>query len=166
MGALWAARSDGTPTATAPATVTSTRAGSRVSRSSRTGTSWAPAGTWSATRSGPNLVAAFGGLAVGEPGGEGGRRAGGVAAGESLDEWPVARPADWERWVDEAGSEAELDALRRCGRRGRPYGGEGWLAETAARLGLASSLRPVGRPPKTPTPPEAAPTASTGSNSF
>ena len=57
---------------------------------------------------------------------------------------------------------------RRCGRRGRPYGGEGWLAGTAARLGLTSSPRPVGRPPQSPPPPgvPGGRTAWTGYNGF
>ena len=65
-----------------------------------------------------------------------------------LSEWPVERPADWAAWVNTPETAAELEALRRSCRRGRPYGGEEWAQRTADGLGVESSLRPVGRPPK------------------
>ena len=46
--------------------------------------------------------------------------------------------------------ERELERLRQCVRRGRPCGDEGWVRRTARKLGLESSLRPVGRPKKRP----------------
>ena len=47
------------------------------------------------------------------------------------------------------GAPAELAAaLRRCVMRGQPFGDEGWVKRTAPRLGLASTLRPRGRPRK------------------
>ena len=70
------------------------------------------------------------------------------AAEALLDDWPVDPPADWVRRVNRAETEAELAGLREAARRGRPYGGSDWVARTAARLGLASTLRPVGRPKK------------------
>jgi hypothetical protein len=45
-------------------------------------------------------------------------------------------------------SAAELEALRRCMRRGEPFGGRAWVAQMAAALGLSSLLRPRGRPRK------------------
>lgn len=65
-----------------------------------------------------------------------------------LDPGPLARPVDWVEVVNAAGSPAEEAAVRECLRRGRPYGGAAWTQETAARLGLAASLRPRGRPRK------------------
>lgn len=70
--------------------------------------------------------------------------------GPVLDAGPVARPPNWPDLVDEPQTEAEVAALRRCVRRGRPYGGGSWAAATAARLDLAASLRPLGRPRKSP----------------
>ena len=32
--------------------------------------------------------------------------------------------------------------------RGRPYGQDAWALSVAKRLGIESSLRPIGRPPK------------------
>ena len=67
-----------------------------------------------------------------------------------LDAGPVVRGRDWLRWVNEPQTEAELEALRKCVRRGRPFGSASWQRRTARRLGLESSLRPRGRPRKTP----------------
>src|SRR6266545_584478 len=59
---------------------------------------------------------------------------------------PVARPADWVAWVNEALTDAELERVRRSVKRGRPYGPDAWAAQTAKRLGLEATLRPQGRP--------------------
>jgi putative transposase len=75
---------------------------------------------------------------------------GGAAASEVLSRWPVPMPEDWTRRVNRALTAEELDALRRCVQRGAPYGSDRWVRNTAERLGLESSLRPRGRPRKTP----------------
>ena len=62
--------------------------------------------------------------------------------------WPVARPRNWSKLVDQAQDEKELAMLRRCRHRGRPYGQADWVAAVARRLGIESSLRQVGRPKK------------------
>ena len=69
--------------------------------------------------------------------------------GPPLDAGPIPQPDDWLKRVEQPETEAELEALRRCIVRGRPFGHEKWLKETAERLGLQSTLKPVGRPPKT-----------------
>ena len=43
-------------------------------------------------------------------------------------------------------SERELEKLRACIARNRPYGGEFWQADVAGRLGLSHTLRNEGRP--------------------
>ncbi len=65
-----------------------------------------------------------------------------------LAEWPVARPGDWLRRVNQAETAAELEALHVSVARGRPFGGPEWTQRTAARLGLANTLRSRGRPAK------------------
>ena len=45
-------------------------------------------------------------------------------------------------------TEAELDALRHCVRRGGPFGNRAWALQTAKDLGLESTLRERGRPKK------------------
>jgi len=69
-------------------------------------------------------------------------------AGQLLDDWPVPRPRNWTANVNEPQTPQELEALRLSVKRGRPYGPEPWAKRTAARLGLAATLRPIGRPKK------------------
>ena len=69
-----------------------------------------------------------------------------LPAKELLDRWPRRRPADWLLRVNQPQDEKELAALRRSRDRGCPYGDGAWALETARRLGIQSSLRPVGRP--------------------
>jgi putative transposase len=71
-----------------------------------------------------------------------------------LDPSPVPRPPDWLEHVNLPQTEAELQRLRECLRRNRPYGVLPWLQWTAKRLGLEASLRPLGRPHKQPDPRE------------
>jgi putative transposase len=57
-----------------------------------------------------------------------------------------------ERWlerVNEPLSIGDLQRLRLSVERGRPYGDESWIKDTARRLGLEYTLRSRGRPPKT-----------------
>jgi putative transposase len=61
----------------------------------------------------------------------------------------VDRPPDWTAFINETESAEQLQQLRRCVVRGAPFGSPRWSRLAAARLGLESSLRPRGRPPKT-----------------
>ena len=63
-----------------------------------------------------------------------------------LSPWPVPCPRNWLAHVNAPQTEAELEAVRRSLRRGRPFGSDDWVSATAARLGLQSTLRPRGRP--------------------
>jgi putative transposase len=69
-----------------------------------------------------------------------------------LDAWPVAQPVEWEEYVNEPQSKAELRALRKAIRRGAPWGDQAWQQQTAKLLQIESSLRPRGRPLKKKTP--------------
>jgi len=63
--------------------------------------------------------------------------------------WPTPggrRPNRWVERVNQPLTEAELEALRRCTARGRPYGSPAWQAQTIDQFGLESTLRPRGRP--------------------
>ena len=73
---------------------------------------------------------------------------GGAPERPALSPGPMARPTDWLAWVNEPQTAAELEAVRTCVRRGRPYGGEAWSRAAAERLGLQSALRSRGRPRK------------------
>lgn len=63
-----------------------------------------------------------------------------------LSTWPMRRPRGWLDYVNQPQTEAELAALRTCVARGTPFGSEKWVKSSAKRLGLASTLRPRGRP--------------------
>lgn len=63
---------------------------------------------------------------------------------------PVDLPRDWTGFVDRPLTSAELEAVRVSVNRERPYGSASWVAATAARLGLESSLRRRGRPVERP----------------
>jgi len=69
-------------------------------------------------------------------------------ARQLLADWPISRPRDWRRRVNRAQTRGELDALRRCVRRGQSYGTQPWCQQTIERLGLAWTIRPRGRPRK------------------
>ncbi len=57
-------------------------------------------------------------------------------------------PRNWRSWVNKAETEAELDAMRSCVRRGTPFGDDRWMRNSTVRLSLESTIRPRGRPKK------------------
>jgi putative transposase len=63
-----------------------------------------------------------------------------------LSAWPIPRLPNWVERVNEPLTGKELEAVRLCSRRGRPFGEADWVTETANRLDLQSTLRPRGRP--------------------
>ena len=65
-----------------------------------------------------------------------------------LHDWPVQRPRNWAALVNPPQTDEELEQLRQSAQRGRPFGGELWQKRIARRLGLESTFRPRGRPPK------------------
>jgi putative transposase len=70
------------------------------------------------------------------------------AAGPALDPAPVALPRNWLEYVNQTQTDAEVERLQECLRRGRLLGESAWMEKTARRLGLEASLRPRGRPKK------------------
>jgi putative transposase len=65
-----------------------------------------------------------------------------------LCEWPVERPANWVKWVNDPQTEKELAAVRESILRGRPFGEPIWQRQTAEKLKLESTFRQRGRPKK------------------
>ena len=63
-------------------------------------------------------------------------------------EWPVERPRDWIETVNEKLEEKAIESLRRSVNRQSPFGDQRWVERMAKRLGLESTLRPIGRPRK------------------
>ena len=63
-----------------------------------------------------------------------------------LTAWPISRSPNWVERVNQALTDAELQAIRTSVQRGSPFGDDSWIESTAKRLNLESSLRPRGRP--------------------
>ena len=61
-------------------------------------------------------------------------------------DWPVDIPKNWLALVNQVLNEKEIIEIRRCIDRNRPFGEITWMSKTASSLGLASSLKPTGRP--------------------
>jgi len=66
----------------------------------------------------------------------------------SCSTWPVARPSNWIRRVNQTQAANQLETLRRSVVRGSPFGSDRWSRRIATRLALQSTLRPRGRPRK------------------
>jgi len=76
------------------------------------------------------------------------RRHENAEGGMPLADWPVPRPPGWVNWVNLAQTQKELEILRDCIRRGRPFGSDAWLQSMARRFDLQMTSRPRGRPRK------------------
>jgi putative transposase len=63
-----------------------------------------------------------------------------------LSDWPLERSRNWVAWVNRGLEKEHVEEVRTCVQRGRPFGPEVWVRETAARLGLEFTLRGPGRP--------------------
>ncbi len=61
---------------------------------------------------------------------------------------PLSLPADWTDVVNEQQLSDDIERIRASVNRGTPFGEDRWQRRTAGRLGIESSLRPRGRPPK------------------
>jgi len=69
-----------------------------------------------------------------------------------LSKWPIPRLRDWVSRLNAALTEKELDAMRMCVNRDRPFSDEIWTDEIAGRQRLWYTMRPVGRPRKQQSP--------------
>jgi putative transposase len=76
------------------------------------------------------------------------RKFGDSEAAALLSEWPVPTPRDWLAGLNHAETKEEIAALRLSVNRGRPFGNDAWVLRAAQRLGLMSTMRRRGRPPK------------------
>ena len=69
---------------------------------------------------------------------------------EVLSKWPTDVPKNWLTRVNQAESQHELEALRRCISRAQPFGDDNWTEQMTKRFSLDTTFRPRGRPKKTP----------------
>ena len=60
----------------------------------------------------------------------------------------VTLPRNWRSLVNKPLTEKEAEAIQRSIRRGTPYGEIEWATQSAARMGLESTMRARGRPKK------------------
>ena len=67
-----------------------------------------------------------------------------------LSDWPIERPRQWRRFVNQALTPAEEEAVRKSLQRGVPYGSPDWTSEMIAQFELDSTVRKRGRPKKGP----------------
>ncbi len=58
-----------------------------------------------------------------------------------LSAWPLDPPAPWVEWVNLPQSAAEIEAVRRSLKTGRPLGTREWVRRTARELGLSLTER-------------------------
>jgi putative transposase len=63
--------------------------------------------------------------------------------------WPVERPRNWLALVNRGLHDEQIEGIRTCVQRGRPFGSDRWVQQTADRPGLGFTLRSAGRPRKT-----------------
>ena len=61
---------------------------------------------------------------------------------------PIVLPSYWRHLVNEPQTAAELEAIRTCVNRQRPFGSEDWVRTQAGILGMESAMSPIGRPRK------------------
>ncbi|MCF7954906.1 MAG: transposase [Phycisphaerae bacterium] len=62
---------------------------------------------------------------------------------------PIPLPHNWsDRVLQFADYERATDEIRKCIKRGRPFGDKQWVEKTAIKLQLESTLKPRGRPKK------------------
>lgn len=59
---------------------------------------------------------------------------------------PVPLPENWIAYVNEPQTPAEVESIRTCIQRQRPFGAEHWVEREAHDLGLLQSVAPIGRP--------------------
>ena len=76
------------------------------------------------------------------------RLRGGEEGRPALAPGPVPMPLEWLEWVNAPQTAAEEAAIRRCARRGQPFGSGAWAEQMIGRFGLHSTLRRPGRPRK------------------
>jgi putative transposase len=69
---------------------------------------------------------------------------------ENLAKTPASRRRRWSAFVHKIPSDEELAAIRRSSSTGLPFGEQTWVEDLAARLGLDLTIRPRGRPRKSP----------------
>jgi len=66
--------------------------------------------------------------------------------GVTLTDPPIGLPSNWTDYVNAPQTSEELEAVRRCATRERPFGSDGWVVDAAQALGLTAIRSRRGRP--------------------
>ena len=61
---------------------------------------------------------------------------------------PISLPSYWREFVNQPMTAAELEEIRTCVNRQRPFGAKEWAEASAQELGIECSIAPRGRPRK------------------
>jgi len=61
---------------------------------------------------------------------------------------PIPRPRQWTALVNRPQTDSTVTAIRRCVRKGTPYGNDAFVGQSVIPLQLKHTLRPRGRPRK------------------
>jgi len=65
---------------------------------------------------------------------------------ELISTWPIQRPRTWRAMVNRPQNERELKRIRKCVKKGCPYGSDRFVTQASSRLQLKHTLRERGRP--------------------
>lgn len=76
------------------------------------------------------------------------RERGSVEQKKLLSKWPIDIPKDYLRLVNEPHTNTELESLRYCVNRGKPFGSGEWTSKMIDAFKLESTIRERGRPKK------------------
>ena len=61
-----------------------------------------------------------------------------------LNSWPVVADRNYLDWVNKPQPQEAIEVIRYAIKRGRPYGGDKWIAKTVSALGLETTMRQRG----------------------
>lgn len=65
-----------------------------------------------------------------------------------LSAWPVQMPEDYKQWLEAKENDEELQTIRHCVNKGKPFGSFDWIAKMVDTFKLKSTLSNPGRPRK------------------
>lgn len=74
------------------------------------------------------------------------RERGSIKQKEILSPWPIEIPKDYQVSINRPQTEKELEHVRECTNKSRPFGDEFWLDKVVKKFGLEMTLRKPGRP--------------------
>ncbi len=76
------------------------------------------------------------------------RENGSVKEKKLLSFWPIDMPHDYIDFVNASQTSAELESLRYCVNKSKPYGNDNWTRKMIDKFNLTPTLRNPGRPKK------------------